>query len=343
MSEFIFSQDEQLQEQLQSLAGGSMSAVSLLERTALLDDIALEEILDIMQQYRVALDVAQLPPLECNGSTALRLKQEAQAKSLDSMIKGLDDHDPLVLYLQELSQTPVAGDVQLFAERYLAGEHHLAEPMVNLCLSRVLELAVEYTGHGVLFMDLIQDGSMGLWESITCYEGGDFVQHAQWWIRQAMAKSVFLMAHSSGVGQMLRESMEDYLDADQRLLVELGRNPTIDEIAEALHISAEECETLEKMVENARKMEKTKQEQEEPEPSPEDEQAVEDTAYFQVRQRITELLATLSEEDAKLLRLRFGLDDHKPMSPVQTGQVLGMTPEEVVRRETAALAKLRNE
>ena len=71
--------------------------------------------------------------------------------------------------------------------------------------------------------------------------------------------------------------------------------------------------------------------------------AVEDTAYFQVRQRIAELLASLSQEDAKLLRLRFGLDDQKPLSPVQTGEVLGMTPEEVVRREAAALAKLRNE
>ena len=344
MSEFVLSPDEEtLQEELASLAGGRISAVRLLELTALLDEIAVEEALNTMQLHKVALDISKLPPLECNGSSALRLKQEAQAETLESMTKGLDDNDPLVLYLQELAQTPAAGDVQLFAERYLAGEHHLAEPIVNLCLSRVLEIAVEYTGHGVLLMDLIQDGSMGLWESISCYEGGDFMEHAQWWIRQAMAKSVFLMAHSSGVGQMLRQSMEDYIDADQRLLVELCRNPTVEEIAEVLHISPEECETIEKMVESARKMEKTKQEQEEPEPTPEDEQAVEDTAYFQVRQRITELLASLSPEDAKLLRLRFGLDDGKPMSPVQTGQLLGLTPEEVVRRETAALAKLRSE
>ena len=344
MSEFILSPDEEtLQEELRGMAGGSIPAVHLLELTALLDEIAVEEALNTMEQYKVALDVSALPPLECNGSIALRLKQEAQAKTLEMMTKGLDANDPLLLYLQELAQTPAAGDIQMYAERYLTGEHHLAEQMVNLCLSRVLEIAVEYTGHGVLFMDLIQDGSMGLWESISCYEGGDFMEHAQWWIRQAMAKSVFLMAHSSGVGQMLRESMEDYMDADQRLLVELGRNPTVEEIAEALHISPEECETLEKMVDSARKMEKTKQEQEEPELTPEDQQAVEDTAYFQVRQRIGELLATLSEEDAELLRLRFGLDDHKPMSPVQTGQLLGLTPEEVVRREAAALAKLRNE
>lgn len=344
MSEFILSPDEEtLQEELKRMAGGSIPAVRLLELTALLDEIAVEEALNTMQLYQVALDVSDIPPLECSGSSALRLKQEAQAGTLETMTKGLDDNDPLVLYLQELAQTPAAGDVQLYAERYLAGEHHLAETMVNLCLSRVLELAVDYTGHGVLFMDLIQDGSMGLWESISCYEGGDFMEHAQWWIRQAMARSVFLMAHSSGVGQMLRQSMEDYMDTDQRLLAELGRNPTVEEIADVLHISPEACETIEKMVQSARKMEKTRQEQEEPEPTPEDQQAVEDTAYFQVRQRIGELLATLSGEDARLLRLRFGLDDGKPMSPVQTGQVLGLTPEEVVRREAAALAKLRSE
>ena len=342
MSEFILSHEEQLfREELEKLTGGTISAVRLLELTAMWDEAALEDGLGAMDRCKVALDVSTLPPLECSGSSALRLKQEAQAKTLDTLTMGLDNHDPLVLYLQELAQTPAAGDIQLYAERYLTGEHHLAEQMVNLCLSRVLEIAVEYTGHGVLFMDLIQDGSMGLWESISCYEGGDFMEPAQWWIRQALAKSVFLMALSSGVGQMLREAMEDYTDTDQRLLVELGRNPTVEEIAQALHISPEECSVLEKMVDSARTMEKTKQE--EPEATPEDDMAVEDTAYFQVRQRIAELLASLSHEDAKLLRLRFGLDDQKPLSPVQTGEVLGMTPEEVVRREAAALAKLRNE
>ena len=142
--------------------------------------------------------------------------------------------------------------------------------------------------------------------------------------------------------QKLRQDMEDYRDADQRLLVELGRNPTVEEIAEMLHITPEECAVLEKMVENARAMEKNRQEQEEPEPTPEDEQAVEDTAYFQVRQRIMELLSCLSEEDSKLLTLRFGLEGKKPLSPVETGVVLNLTPEQVVAREAQILAQLRD-
>ena len=342
MSEFVFSDGPD--SRLQSLCcDGRISAVRLLNYMEASDALAAEEIMDSLTQEKIALDISQLPPAALSGSSALRLKQESQFSSLDKITAGLDENDPLCLYLQELAATPAFGDVQQLAERYLSGEHHLAEPIVNLCLSRVLELAMEYTGHGVLLMDLIQEGSMGLWESIGCFAGGEFMAHADWYIRQAMARSVVLTAHYSGVGQMLRGAMEDYRDADQRLLTELGRNPTLEEIAEALHISAEECAAIEKMVANARNMEKAKQEQAEPEPTSEDEQAVEDTAYFQLRQRIMELLSSLPELDAKLLTLRFGLEGGKPMTPVQTGQVLGLTPEQVVTREAAALDKLRNQ
>lgn len=341
MSEFVFDCGEQEIENL--CVEGKLYASALLRYLEMSDHIAVEEAMDILREKKITLDISDLPPAALSGSSALRLKQEAQFASLDKITAGLDENDPLCLYLQEIASTPAFGDVQQFAERYLAGEHHLAEPIVNLYLSRVLELAVEYTGHGVLLLDLIQEGSMGLWESIQSFTGGDFTTHADWYIRQAMARSVVLTAHYSGVGQMLRGAMEDYRDADQRLLTELGRNPTAEEIAQALHITTEECIAIEKMVANARNMEKAKQEQEEPEITAEDEQAVEDTAYFQVRQRIMELLSSLSEEDAKLLTLRFGLEGGKPLSPVQTGQVLGLTPEQVVCREAAALEKLRNQ
>lgn len=344
MSEFIFSDEDFLNNELKNLCtDGVISAARLLQFLELSDDLAVEEAFDFLRQNRIALNISDLPPLSLSGSSALRLKQEAQFSNLDKITVGLDENDPLRLYLQELAATPAFGDVQQFAERYVSGEHHLAEVIVNLCLSRVIELSLEYTGHGVLLMDLVQEGSMGLWECIQTFTGGEFKEHADWHIRQAMARSVVLTARDSGVGQMLRGAMEDYRDADQRLLAELGRNPTVEEIAEALHISEEECTALEKMVANARNMDSIKQSQKEPEPTSDDEQAVEDTAYFQVRQRIMELLSSLSETDARLLSLRFGLEGGKPLSPVQTGQILGLTPQEVVSREAKALAKLRNQ
>ncbi len=319
--------------------GDSLSAARFLALMEPEEPLAVEEALDYLQQRQIKLDISDLPPVILTGSTALRLKQEAQLQDVESVTQGLDANDPLCLYLQELAAMPAAGDPQLLAEQYLSGSHHVAERLVNLCLSRVVEAAMAHTGHGVLLLDLIQEGSLGLWQSILCFEGGDFNAHSRWWIDWYMAKAVTLHARSSGAGQKLRQDMEDYLDADQRLLAELGRNPTVEEIAELLHITAEEAMVLEKMVTTARNLEQLKPQ--EKEPSAEDEQAVEDTAYFQLRQRITELLSTLSPQDARLLELRFGLEGGKPLSPVQTGEILGLTPQEVVSREAAALASLR--
>lgn len=323
--------------------GDSISAAALLTLLEAEDELTVEEALSEMESRQIRLDISDLPPVELSGNMALRLKQEAQHGTPEGVTKGLDDNDPLKLYFRELAATPAAGDPQLLAERYLSGEHHVAEQLVNVSLSRVIELAMEHRGHGVLLMDLIQEGSLGLWQGILQFRGGDFAAFGDWWIRQYMAKAVFLQARSSGAGQRVRQNMEDYRDVDQRLLIELGRNPTTEEIAEALHISAEECSILEKMVANASAMERTRQAQKAPEPEPEDAQAVEDTAYFQLRQRIAELLSGLTAEDAKLLTLRFGLEGGKPLSPVQTGEILGLTPEQVVSREAAILSKLRNQ
>lgn len=330
------------EQEIESLqAGAFMSASRFLTLMEPEEELALEEAFMLMEERNLGFDLSDLPAVSLTGSTALRLKQESQFQTADLLTAGLDENDPLRLYLQELAAIPAAGDPQLLAERYFDGEHHLAEQIVNLCLSRVVEQAVAHTGHGVLLLDLIQEGSVGLWQSILQYRGGDFAIHADWFIRFYMAKCILMAARSAGLGQMLRQGMEDYLDADQRLLAELGRNPTAEEIAQVLHKTADEIAVLEKMVLTARSMDKLKQSEPEQQEQPEDDQAVEDTAYFQLRQRIMELLATLSPTDAKLLTLRFGLEGGRPMTPVQTGEALGLTPQEVLTREAAALEKLR--
>ena len=137
----------------------------------------------------------------------------------------------------------------------------------------------------------------------------------------------------------MRRALEDYRAVDERLLTELGRNATLEEIAEAMHMTPEQTKTVADMFAAAQLVQKTKQP--EPEHTPEDDQAVEDTAYFQMRQRIADLLADLIDREAELLKLRFGLEGGKPMTPEETGRKLGLTPAEVVALEAAALAKLR--
>ena len=162
-------------------------------------------------------------------------------------------------------------------------------------------------------------------------------------IRQSMAKLITLQARAMGVGQKMRQALEDYRSIDEKLLADLGRNPTLEEIAQEMHMSVEEASVVASMLENARNMNRAKAEQESKEPEPEEELAVENTAYFQMRQRIEELLSGLDEKSAKLLTLRFGLEGGLPMTPEDTGKRLGMTPEEVVAAEAAALAKLRTQ
>ena len=343
MLEFTFDKApwEQAMDAMKS--GEQISALKLMTLLEEEDEDGAMEALDAMMQRGIGLNMEDLPSLPTGGNMALRLREEAQLVASGKLLTGLSENDPLRLYLEELAATPAAGDVTLLAQQYLEGDESAGQKLVNLSLSRVVELAKELAGQNVLLLDLIQEGSMGLWQGILNYAGGDFESHRDWWILQALNRAIFLQARSGDLGQKLRVGMEDYRDMDQKLLSELGRNPTLEEIAEAMHVTADEAAVYADMLSMARSRQQVDAAMEEKEPEPEEDQAVEDTAYFQMRQRITELLSTLSSEDAKLLTLRFGLEGGMPMSPEEAGRKLGLTAQEVVEKEANALAKLRSE
>ena len=323
--------------------GDTMNAFTLLSLLEEADEDSVLDMLDALEQKNVALMISDLPNLPTGGNMALRLREEAQLVESGKLMAGLEENDPLRLYLEELAATPVAGDMELLARQYLAGDEQAGQKLVTLSLSRVVELAKELAGKNVLLLDLIQEGSMGLLQGILNYTGGEFATHRDWWIRQYLHRAIFLQARSGDLGQKLRLGMEDYRDMDQKLLADLGRNPTLEEIAEAMHVTAEEAAVYANMLNMAHSRQQVDDAMEQKEPEPEDEQAVEDTAYFQMRQRITELLSTLPEEDAKLLTLRFGLEGGLPLNPEEAGKKLGMTSQEVVMKEANALAKLRQQ
>lgn len=343
MMEFTFEESpwEQMLENLRP--GDSISALKLLTLMEGEEEPALEEALQVLEEKHIALDSSDLPAVQTGGELALRLRQEKQMAASNAWTKDLEPNDPLRLYLEELARTPAAGDENLLAMECAAGNENAMQQLTNLSLHRVVELAGELTGRGVLLLDLIQEGSLGLWQAILSYTDGEFAPWRDWWIRQYLAKALLQSARGSGAGQRLKQGMEDYRDVDQRLLAELGRNPTLEEIAEAMHVTAEDAAVYASMLDMARARQRVEAAKEEPEPTPEDEMAVEDTAYFQSRQRIAELLSNLSEQESKLLCLRFGLEGGLPLSPEEAGKKLGLTPSEVVQMEAAALAKLRNE
>ena len=323
--------------------GDVISAVTLLSLLEGEDEQQLEDALQDLETGCMVLDISGLPKAGGTGEAAVRLRREMQLAEVGLRPEALEENDPLRLYLEEIAATPAQGDEKLLAEKCAKGSESAMVQLTNLGLSRVVQLAAEFTGYGVLLLDLIQEGSLGLWQAIRNYRQGDYASHRDRWIRFYMAKAVTLQARQSGVGQKMRTALEDYRAVDERLLGELGRNPTLEEIAEELHMRPEEAAAVRKMLEDARILAKVKQpavdEEEEKEA---EEQAVEDTALFQMRQRILDLLSGLPEEDQQLLNLRFGLEGGKPMTPEETGRKLNLTAEEVVAREASALANLRS-
>ena len=292
-----------------------------------------EEELEQVLEQGIDIDLSDLPAFSDFSAAAQRLAVEAQLQKPEELLQFGSD-DPLTMYMEELAAIPACGDEHILASQL----PNSAEQLMNLSLCRVVELSFSYTGKGVLLLDLIQEGGMGLWAGLSAYEDGDFAVFRDRCICRAMEKAVLLQAYAAGLGQKLRQAVEDYRMTDQRLLTDLGRNPTQEEIAEALHMAPGEAAMVAGILENARTMNRAKPE--EPEHQ-EEEQAVEDTAYFQMRQRISELLSELTEKEARLLTLRYGLEGGKPMSAAEAGMKLGLTAQQAVELEATALQKLR--
>ena len=320
--------------------GQSLSGAELLTRTDSCSDEELEELYEYLAENAVTIDLGDLPRNLGSGEAARRLREEEQLVRDGKLLTGLEENDPLRLYLQELASIPVCGDAEVLALELLEGRD-VRERLVNLSLSRVVELAMAHTGRGVLLMDLIQEGSLGLWDVILNFKSGNFERCRDFCISLAMAKAVIRQARASGLGQKMRQAVEDYRMVDERLLSELGRNPTLDEIAESMHMTVSEVETVRKLLDNARLVGKAHEVKEPEEETPEDTQAVEDTAYYQTRERVDSLMSGISELEQKVVTMRYGLDGKAPQTAQEVGRKLNLTVTEVVELETAALNKMR--
>ena len=321
--------------------GDRVSAAHLLTLLEQETEDAVEDVFAALEDRALELDISQLPARQYQGQAALRLRQEEELAKKGMDISGLNPNDPLRLYLEEIAQFPADGDQEALARQAARGEEQAAEQLMNLGLHRVTELASEFVGYGVLLMDLIQEGGLALWQAIQA-GGEDYTARRDAAIRGAMARAVTLQARQQGVGQKMRQAMEDYRAVDERLLSELGRNATLEEIALEMHMTPEDADTVRRVLEDARMLQRATAAPQE-QTKEEEDQAVEDTAYFQMRQRITELLSVLPKQDAELLSLRFGLEKGLPLTPEETGKRLGLTVDDVVAREAKALALLRQE
>lgn len=328
--------------------GDSLSALRFLTLLEGEEESRVEEAFEALQELGVTLDIRDLPQATVSGELAARLRQEEALVRKGRLPEGLEETDPLKIYLDELSGIPVCGDIQALsldlaeANRRGVSDSPAHKRVMDLCLSRIVELARSRAGNGVLLIDLIQEGSMGLWQGLFRYDGSEDIEtFRDCWIESYMARAIVMQARENGVGQKMRQLCDDYRRADKALLTKLGRNPTLEEIALELHITWEDASVVEQLIGSASLLAKAREASQPKQQQPEDDQAVEDTAYFQSRQRIAEMLSGLTEREATLISLRFGLEGGLPLSPQDTGKKLGLTSDEVVALEAAALSKLR--
>ena len=154
----------------------AMTLLTLLEGE---DESVLEDALAELESRAVVLDISELPKPAGTGEAAARLRQEAQMVEKGLNPRDLEETDPLRLYLEEVALTPAFGDVQMLAEQAAAGDEKAQLLLTNLSLNRVIEAAKEYVGKGVLLLDLIQEGSLGLWQAVLSYQGGDFESYCE--------------------------------------------------------------------------------------------------------------------------------------------------------------------
>lgn len=343
MNDFVFEQAP-WEAYLRSCKNGSVisgwNLISMLEDE---EDNAVEDAFSILTVKKLQLDLSGLPQMSAGSNTAQRLQQEREYVTGGLKTALMEETDPLRLYLEEIAAAPACGDEKLLAEQLSSGDQRAAQRLTELGLSRVVEIAAEYAGQAVLLLDLIQEGNIGLWEAISGYRGGDYAAQRDEAIRSSVLKAIVLQARSNGISQKMKQALQDYRAADQHLLTKLGRNPGIEEIAQEMHISLEQAQTIEKTMADILLLQKAEKLAAPKEETAEDELPVEDTAYFQMRQRISEMLSVLDEQEARILTMRFGLEKGLPMSAEEVAKALGITTAAVTACETAALSKLRAE
>ena len=340
--EFDFSEDRERFPELRGLGRGDKVRLEQLllwfgdrpEEEA--EEAALE-----LERRGVDLDVSGYRKAGASGAAAQRLELEDRLVT-EGRLEELGAEDPLTMTLAEYGELPALSETR--AEELWAqvrrGENQWAETLTTGCLALVQEIAKTMTGKGVLLLDLMQEGSLGLWQTVTEAQTEMFLPEARRRVTHAMARQILRQALADHAGEDLARQMEAYRKAAVGLLKKLGRTPSNEEIAAELHLAPEQTASLEQLTRDAVKNPK-KKEEEAKEPDPEEEAPVEDSAYFALRTRVEDLLSSLDETDREILTLRFGLDGKAPRNDKEILARTGLTEQELHKREAGALAALR--
>ena len=269
-----------------------------------------------------------------------------------STLDGVNVDDPVRMYLREIGKIPLLSfDEELeLAKRVLEGDEEAKQKLAESNLRLVVSIAKKYVGRGMLFLDLIQEGNMGLIKAVEKFDytkGYKFSTYATWWIRQAITRAIADQARTIRIPVHMVETINKLIRTSRHLLQLLGREPTPEEIAEEMEIPVEKVMEIQKIAQDPVSLETPIGEEDDSHLGdfiPDDESPAphDSAAYTLLKEQLEEVMGTLTPREAKVLKLRFGLEDGKSRTLEEVGREFQVTRERIRQIEAKALRKLRH-
>ena len=270
----------------------------------------------------------------------------------DTSYEGISVDDPVIMYLREIGKIPLLTfDEELeLAKRILEGDEEAKQKLAESNLRLVVSIAKKYVGRGMLFLDLIQEGNMGLIKAVEKFDytkGFKFSTYATWWIRQAITRAIADQARTIRIPVHMVETINKLIRTSRNLLQQMGREPTPEEIAKEMEIPVEKVVEIQKIAQDPVSLETPIGEEEDSHLGDfiqdEDSPAPHDAAsYTLLKEQLEEVMNTLTPREAKVLKLRFGLEDGKSRTLEEVGKEFNVTRERIRQIEAKALRKLRH-
>ncbi len=310
----------------------------------------IDKVFDAFEEYGVDVlkDDIEEPDLE-----DLEEVEDIKLEDINTMnFDGINIDDPVRMYLREIGKIPLLSfeeELEL-AKKVLEGDEEAKQKLAESNLRLVVSIAKKYVGRGMLFLDLIQEGNMGLIKAVEKFDykkGYKFSTYATWWIRQAITRAIADQARTIRIPVHMVETINKLIRTSRHLLQQLGREPTPEEIAEEMEIPVEKVMEIQKIAQDPVSLETPIGEeddshlgdfiQDEDSPAPQD-----SAAYTLLKEQLEEVMNTLTPREAKVLKLRFGLEDGRSRTLEEVGKEFMVTRERIRQIEAKALRKLRH-
>ena len=318
-----------------------------------LDDDKTEKIFEYLENKGI---VAMVPESDTEDVIILDVEDEPTEEELENIEMAVPDgvsiEDPVRMYLKEIGKVPLltAEEEKELAMKMEAGDMEAKKRLAEANLRLVVSIAKRYVGRGMLFLDLIQEGNLGLIKAVEKFDyrkGYKFSTYATWWIRQAITRAIADQARTIRIPVHMVETINKLIRVQRQLLQELGREPYPEEIAEKMGLPVERVREIQKISQEPVSLETPIGEEEDSHlgdfiqddnvPVP-----AEAAAFTLLKEQLVEVLGTLTEREQKVLCLRFGLEDGRARTLEEVGKEFDVTRERIRQIEAKALRKLRH-